>query len=843
MPENLAPNPGFETPWAGSHDCVVFPVDAAPYRRQKQQIQQPVGWDVWYVHDHPTWTEPESSYMHRHLTPDRIESGENGYRIFGPSGPIWAGLRTQVSVEIGKRYALEAYAHAWTNHNDSDAIPGHEDCCGDPLCSWGAGRGGFAEKVEDLPELNGEPWNDALHGAAFRVGIDPTGGLDPLADTVVWSDAWAIYNEFASVGVAAEAENATVTLFLEQKLRWSFRNNDGYWDSISFVAVGEPVEEPVDYVPPAFDYVKSVVLFNPEASPAERAAGGIVMSHERLRGTDCQSVEDAASGPKVRNVKAVGWGEREDALRAYVDSFYPGANLEFVMGASPTEVGVKLLPSLHEDVALAQIDPRWADDYFGEDADETVGRYGCFVTGCAIILRDVYGVDVTLPILDQLLVNARVAYVSGNLLDWKGFTSLFSRLTNEIKSDVRLSAEELAGMLDDDWAIILRRSDGGHFVVLERVEENDLHIIDTWDGRRKVWSESQYLGIRAAKVKRPVLEPTPTPEPPTPQPPNGDLGSKVLFGAQQQRYGEGRDEFIARVKPPAWMLLQEYEEARRIKELSPETKVIIRYVDNDWGSYLFAADYDAAAERFINKFRGALEQNADYIDFVTGLNEYIAIDDYAALRASGVWMEAFCAALERIGYPGRPIGFNSGVGNPEHNYICDEKGIERQIPLMVRGARALMNAEGGFGHHAYHGSRADGFCTLTTNDERGNPNRLHYSMRSLLSIDPVLLEHGVVVDHYLTELGAIYYDPVHRMCNAGAGWRWPETMGEAAADRYVDELVMLNGFFREWNAAHNGRLKAALLFLFGGNHEWRYFDVEGAFSTKLADALVALRDG
>jgi hypothetical protein len=194
---------------------------------------------------------------------------------------------------------------------------------------------------------------------------------------------------------------------------------------------------------------------------------------------------------------------------------------------------------------------------------------------------------------------------------------------------------------------------------------------------------------------------------------------------------------------------------------------------------------------------------------VTGLNEYIAIDDYAALRASGVWMEAFCAALERIGYPGRPIGFNSGVGNPEHNYICDEKGIERQMPLMVRGARALMNAEGGFGHHAYHGSRADGFCTLTTNDERGNPNRLHYSMRSLLSIDPVLLEHGVVVDHYLTALAAIYYDPIHRMRNAGAGWRWPATMGEGAADRYVDELVMLNGFFREWNAAHNGRLPAS----------------------------------
>jgi hypothetical protein len=842
MAENLAPNPGFEQPWAGSHECVVYPVDAAPYRRQKQQIAQPVGWDVYYRHG-GGWTEPESSYMHRHLTPDRIESGENAYRIFGPAGPIWSGIRAQVEVEVGKKYALQAYAHAWTNHNDKAAVPGHEDCCGDPACSWGAGREAFAERVEDLPGLTGDPWNDALYAAAFKVGIDPIGGLDPFADTVVWSDEWVIYNEFAPVGIAAKAESATVTIFLEQKMRWAFRNNDGYWDSISLSAVGESPEEPVEYVPPAFDYVKSAVLFAPNASPAMRAAGGIVMSHERLRGTDCQSVEDAATGPKVRNVKAVGWGEREDALQAYVDSFYQGANLELVSGASPTEIGIKLLPPLQDDIAIGQTDAPWRDHYFGEDADEKVGAYGCFLDGCAIILRDVYGVDVTLPILDQLLVNARVAYVHGNLLDWQGFTSLFGRLTNEIKSNVRLSADELAGMLGDDWAIILRRADGGHFVVLERVEGDDLHIIDTWDGKRKVWSVDQYLGIRAAQVRMPTLEPMPTPQPPAPQPPSGDPGPEVLFGAQQQRYGEGRDEFISRVKPPAWMLLQGYEEARRIKELSPGTKVIIRYVDNDWASYLFTDDKDAAAERFLDKFRGALERNAEWVDFVTGLNEYIAVNDYAALRASGPWMEAYCAALERIGYPARPIGFNAGVGNPQHNYLCDEQGIERQMPLMVRGARALMWAKGGFGHHAYHGDRADGFTTLTTEDERGNPNRLHYSMRSLLSIDKVLLEHDVVVDHYLTELGAIYYDPVHGMNNAGAGWRLPKTMGEGATDRYVEELVMLNGFFRDWNAENGGRLKAALLFLFGGNSEWKYFDIAGDFSVKLADALVALRDG
>jgi hypothetical protein len=116
-------------------------------------------------------------------------------------------------------------------------------------------------------------------------------------------------------------------------------------------------------------------------------------------------------------------------------------------------------------------------------------------------------------------------------------------------------------------------------------------------------------------------------------------------------------------------------------------------------------------------------------------------------------------------------------------------------------------------------------------------------MRSLLSIDKVLCEHDVVIDHYLTELGAIYYDPVHGMCNAGAGWRWPQTMGPQAADRYVEELLLLNRYLVDWNAHNGGRLKAALLFLFGGNSDWKYFDVEGDFSRKLADALVRVQEG
>ncbi|HQE98297.1 MAG TPA: hypothetical protein PLG06_01010, partial [Anaerolineae bacterium] len=60
---------------------------------------------------------------------------------------------------------------------------------------------------------------------------------------------------------------------------------------------------------------------------------------------------------------------------------------------------------------------------------------------------------------------------------------------------------ELQRLLEDGWEIILRRADGGHFVYLERVEDDTLHIIDTWDGKRKAHAASAYRGVRAAHVR------------------------------------------------------------------------------------------------------------------------------------------------------------------------------------------------------------------------------------------------------------------------------------------------------------------------------------------------------
>lgn len=51
-------------------------------------------------------------------------------------------------------------------------------------------------------------------GVALRVGIDPTGGTDPLASSVVYSEAAIFYDAFRQYSVIATAQSTTITVFI-----------------------------------------------------------------------------------------------------------------------------------------------------------------------------------------------------------------------------------------------------------------------------------------------------------------------------------------------------------------------------------------------------------------------------------------------------------------------------------------------------------------------------------------------------------------------------------------------------------------------------------------------------
>jgi len=242
--DNLLQNGGFEADWGeeSSHRVLVFPVGGEPYETERGEFHTPPGWISWYRHDPGNWDQPEVGDIRKEHVPYRVHEGEKAARLFTFYRGHDAGFVQQVHVEPGAALRLTAWAHAWSNH----PLDGHEDCADDPRCSCGVGTSEVCLLEEDVPPLDGDPWNDAIGNLSFRLGIDPLGGTDPFADTVVWGPAACIYNAYHQVpGVEAVAEAETVTVFLRSQTLWAFKHNDAYWDAaVLVVADDSPPPEP-----------------------------------------------------------------------------------------------------------------------------------------------------------------------------------------------------------------------------------------------------------------------------------------------------------------------------------------------------------------------------------------------------------------------------------------------------------------------------------------------------------------------------------------------------------------------------------------------------------------------
>jgi len=233
MPQNLLKNSGFEADWGEkkSHRCLVFPTGKEPYEADVGNIFTPPEWLTWFRHVPDKWDQPEVRDAWATHDPRRVHSGQKGMLLFTFYRKHDAGFLQQVQVTPGARLRLAAWAHAWSNWHGGP----HPD---DPRWSDGPGyNAGFL--------LEGQAPDDNWRNFAFYVGIDPTGGTNPFADTVVWGQGAHIYNQYAQPpAVEATAQADRVTVFLRSKTLWPFKHNDAYWDDAELVAVGEEEPEP-----------------------------------------------------------------------------------------------------------------------------------------------------------------------------------------------------------------------------------------------------------------------------------------------------------------------------------------------------------------------------------------------------------------------------------------------------------------------------------------------------------------------------------------------------------------------------------------------------------------------
>jgi hypothetical protein len=348
---NLLENGNFEADWGDdeSHRVRVIPADGVPYWADIGNIFTPSRWTSWFHHCPGTYDQPEVRDAHKSQTPERVYEGEKATLLFTFGRGHDAGFFQQVNVEPGTTLCLSAWAHAWSNHKDKslpDKFP-HPD---DPLWSEGAG---YAPREPQEGEqhmwLAGSTADDNLTNFTFYVGIDPTGGINPLANTVVWGTGAHIYNAFALVPpVEVVAESSNVTVFLRSKTRWPFKHNDAYWDAAELVVVDEE-PEPEGRGLPRIQYDRTYVLL------PQNAALGLVLALVRTGGWDNHrftigsSADDAGIGDlDVRRVIAINPSEWPGSLEDFFATYYQGVEYIEVHDANESNVGLKVLGILEE---------------------------------------------------------------------------------------------------------------------------------------------------------------------------------------------------------------------------------------------------------------------------------------------------------------------------------------------------------------------------------------------------------------------------------------------------------------------------------------------------------------
>jgi hypothetical protein len=160
-----------------------------------------------------------------------------------------AGLWQQVQVTPGQKLSFTAWAHGWSNTGNGESSP-HPN---DPKWSDGGGVGynAFFQLADPVwPDRGQSTLDDTARNMVFQVGIDPTGGTNAWASTVVWGPGAHIYNVFQKVPSAeAVAQSDKVTVFMRCKNLWGFMHVDAYWDDPALEVIEGVLETPTPRPP------------------------------------------------------------------------------------------------------------------------------------------------------------------------------------------------------------------------------------------------------------------------------------------------------------------------------------------------------------------------------------------------------------------------------------------------------------------------------------------------------------------------------------------------------------------------------------------------------------------
>jgi hypothetical protein len=800
MTDNLLTNGGFEAEgW--TNETHIFPVGDEPYITEISNIFAPENWVAWFVHDPDIYDQPEMRDT-RAVDPDRMRSGEKGFLCFTFYRRHNAGIMQTVGVEPGKKYEFSAWAHAWSNWQDGP----HPD---DP--GWSDHEHDGYAFVYLAPD---ETLGEGDRNFSFLVGIDPYGGEDPTADSVVWGEVRHIYGgsngEFGRVEVEAVAESDTITVFLRSVVMMPFKHCDAYWDDASLVVVEEipDVRE---------DYKRVYVLLPPTAGVEwfEAAARGSFIS----RSTIGFSADDAGIGRlSERVVRAVNPDEWGDDLQAFFEMYYPGVTYAPLYVDTPEELEAALkekpFPPRPPDYAdwfdylLCQCDPSWNDVPFGDsECNQTIGQAGCFIA-CLAMAQNIYG----------LRTSANPLTVDAELGDdgYDGCVALPSAIESELGLSITSSGDLDAHLVSGEVAMIeVQRPTLQHFVLaVEVLPDGDYLVLDPWHGSVGPLSEL-YEGIESSRLlSANVTDP--------PEPPPVDWGDTVAhIGLHHQSGTPNADDFVEMAKPRVCKIFGIGDTAW-IQAASPDTRIVWRRWADDIIGALLAMPTVAAVEYWINLISPELEavagqftQNKLYVE--SPLNEVgIWVDQRA------VDFEAHYARRLPERFPHcRAVCLLIPIGNPPG----DEAQFRAYVDFMTPVAQAVYDTSGMLGYHAYYG--ADPTHDWFESTYPGMAGRWE-------RMDAIWRESGIFCQWALTEGGVAAADNNGYGLAVGQGWKGDQCM-EGDEARYLTSLMQYEEAIGAWNAAHSDRCGGVCIFTSPGDGAWESFGVAGEFLVHLGE--------
>ncbi|MCS7178979.1 MAG: LysM peptidoglycan-binding domain-containing protein [Anaerolineae bacterium] len=219
------------------------PGQAWPFQDGIPEVQVAPGWRAFFL-DYPppyavapdycggdvrcAWGRPEFRGVASYEFSYRVRSGQLAQKYFSWNRQHEAGLYQQVSgIRPGTRLRFSVWVHTWS--------------CMPAPGTWN--------------ECRTTPFSDSPAPMHVWVGIDPTGGTDWAAPTVVRSPEGNAWDQWTLFQVEAVAQSDKVTVFIHTRADWQDRipriNNDVYIDDASLVALGQATPTPLPPPPTA----------------------------------------------------------------------------------------------------------------------------------------------------------------------------------------------------------------------------------------------------------------------------------------------------------------------------------------------------------------------------------------------------------------------------------------------------------------------------------------------------------------------------------------------------------------------------------------------------------------